>query len=106
TVAELLDRGGYTPRLGEHPDLTVRVIDRDYVIECKRIFSPAKVIDRLREAGKQLHADRKNVTAATRGIVAISLSRVLSPEGQAFRIVTRDRGRAGLDAWLEQIRAT
>jgi len=104
TVADLPRRGGYSPVLGEHPDLRVHVVDRDYLIECKRIFSPAKTATRINEAGKQLHGDRKNATASARAIIAISLSRVLNPRDKAFRISRTDVARKGLVAWLEEAR--
>jgi hypothetical protein len=104
TLAALLKRAGYAPRLGEHPDLLVHVVDRDYVIECKRVFSAAKVITRIAEAGAQLHADRKNVVASTCGIVAISLSRFLGANDEAFRAPDEDIARRALETWLERAR--
>ena len=50
-----------------------------WIVEAfKRIFAPTKVPTRLREAGEQLRRSLRDEPATARGIVAISLSRLLS----------------------------
>lgn len=104
TLAALLQRAGYAPHIGEHPDLLVTVDDTDYAIECKRMFSAAKVGTRISEAGKQLHRDKHQVRAGTRGIVAISVARFLSGNNEIFPARDARAGYEALATYLDGIR--
>jgi hypothetical protein len=83
---------GIQPRLAE-PDIRIEVLGRPFHIACKRVFSEAKLRTRLREAGEQLHRSLRDEPATARGIVAMSLSRLLNPAEmqRTYRIHSKRR---------------
>ena len=78
---------GYTPILGKHPDLACEVDGRKLLIECKRPSSDGAIRKRLKEAGGQLGRQLKDWRAGTgtRGVVALSLTKVINPGDQFLR---------------------
>ena len=84
TLAARLWRAGFQPRLGEHPDLICAVEGKELFFECKRPLSPKKVKKRINEAGDQLRANLKEAAPGTRGIIAISLSKILNPGDKLY----------------------
>jgi hypothetical protein len=100
SFASMLSRAGFSPELGEHPDVSIIVDGRVFLFQCKRLFTPAKLQTRIREAGRQLRDDRKNHPATARGIVVMSLSRVLNPAAMAFRAPDSKTAHDALGTWL------
>jgi len=84
TLAARLWRAGFHPRLGEHPDLICTVGGRELLFECKRPLSPKKVKKRINEAGDQLRADLRIAAPGARGIIAVSVSKVLNPGDKLY----------------------
>lgn len=107
SVAAKLHRAGFEPKLGEHPDLSIVVNERTVCFECKRPSSEAKVVDRLKEAEDQLLRvlNDPRVPRRARGVVAISLSKVMNPGDKLFVYQLEDRGRQGLVETLERAAA-
>jgi hypothetical protein len=93
---------GYKPRLAE-PDLRVEVLGRDFHIACKRVLSPAKIPTRLDEAAHQLRRSLRDSPATARGIIAISLSRILNPGGAAALMGHFAEAADALEHWLNQV---
>jgi hypothetical protein len=104
-MAAKLKQAGYKPILGERPDLACDVDDRRLHIECKRPASDNAVRKRLKEAGGQLEVQMKNwkTLAGTRGVIAVSLSRVLNPGDKFLRYKREDEAREFLGDSLEKI---
>jgi hypothetical protein len=84
TLAARLWDAGFQPRLGEHPDLVCAVEGRELLFECKRPLSPGKVKKRINEAGDQLRANLKVAAPGARGIIAVSVSKVLNPGDKLY----------------------
>jgi hypothetical protein len=101
-LASTLWRSGFEPVLGEHPDLKCRVENRWVFFECKRLFStsPQKLRERIREAADQIQKNRQKAPHGTRGIIAVSLSRVFNPSQASRPILNEQQGRQELAAWL------
>ena len=94
-LAARLWRAGYSPELGEHPDLAVQVADRRLLIQCERPFAWASAQGSFNKAKRQL---RRNLAAAppgSRAVIALSLNRLLHPGDQLM--VYSDEGRARRD---------
>jgi hypothetical protein len=92
SLASKLARAGLAPQLGEHPDLQCEVEGKRLWIECKRPLSAEKVGKRIVEANRQLHRHMKAAPSDMRGIIAVSLSKVVS-SGDTFLAYT-DEARA------------
>ena len=68
-----------------------------FFIECKRVFSPAKVEVRIREAADQIRTELRHALPSTRDVVAVSLSPVMNPDAVAFRVANRPTGNQALE---------
>jgi len=85
SVAAMAARRGLTPMLSStNPDVSFEFGGRLVKIECKRVLSVNRIMERLNEGTKQL---KKSVRSATSdiGIVAISLSKLVNP-GDRFLV--------------------
>lgn len=102
-LATHLSRAGFHPRLGEHPDLLCEVVGKTLFFECKRPFSASKVSKRISQAAKQLRVNLKVAAPGTRGVIAISVSKVLNPGDKLFVTPNELRGRQGLEDALEAV---
>ncbi len=81
-VASKFWRAGQHPNLGKEADVEVNFGSSEYLIECKRPFSPARVESLIEEASGQLRtrlAERKD---GARGLIALSYSKL--SEGPGF----------------------
>ena len=92
--------GGIDPDLAGLADLRCVVQDRDVFIECKRPWSENSVDDNIQDAMHQL---KKRYAVArepdrARGVVALSVSRVLNPDGKRRNVQSLD----DLDRMLEE----
>lgn len=62
-------------------DLKLSYRDYSYLIECKRIESPKKLIERVKEAKKQiLRALDNSIKVKTKGIIVVDISKIINPE--------------------------
>ena len=91
-LAASLSRAGLTPTLGEHPDLQCVVDGRRLLFECKRPFSDSRVVKRINQAENQLRSNPRG----TRGVIAISFSKILNPGDKLFVMENETEGRRGL----------
>lgn len=100
-LASTLWRAGFQPVFGE-PDLKCQVGDRWFFFACKRLFSPSlqQLRRRINEAAKQIRESRSTAPPGTRGIIAISLSRILNPSQAARPTLNEQQGREELATWL------
>ncbi|HEY8515703.1 MAG TPA: hypothetical protein VIS07_09340 [Candidatus Binatia bacterium] len=80
TLAAKLERFGRRTEHGEHPDVTLRLPQRDIFLECKRTFSPKKVDENMKDAEAQLASDLEEAPGTTFGVVAIDVTKVVNPE--------------------------
>ena len=92
-LATKLWRAGFPPRLGEHPDLTIDVGEKRFLIQCKRPFSQGSARRCFRDAKAQLRRDLEGAPAGARGIIALSLSRLLNPGDQLLVYSSEDHAR-------------
>ena len=84
-VAAMAAQRGIKPILSEtNPDVSFEFEDRWVKIECKRVLTAERIIDRLKEGAKQLEKSVQH-TASDIGIVAISLSKLVNP-GNLFLV--------------------
>ena len=58
-------------------------------IECKRPLSAGKVGKRIGDAYRQLHRDMKDAPPGTRGVIAVSLSKLVDSGGRRYRVPRR-----------------
>jgi hypothetical protein len=77
-VAAMAARRGLTPTLSNtNPDVSFEFESRQVKIECKRILSVNRIMERLRQGTKQLEKSVQG-TISDIGIVAISLSKLVN----------------------------
>jgi hypothetical protein len=85
SVAAMGARSGLAPKLSNtNPDVSFQFEGRWVKIECKRVLSVNRIMERLREGAKQLERSVQG-TASDIGIVAISLSKLINP-GDRFLV--------------------
>ncbi len=93
---------GVEPILGEHPDLKCIVDGRVLFFECKRPFSESKVVKRINQAAKQLRVSLRKATPGTRGVIAVSFSKILNPGEKLLVMDNEVHGRRSLELALER----
>jgi hypothetical protein len=85
SVAAMAARRGLTPTLSNtNPDVSFQFEGRWVKIECKRVMSVNRIMERLKEGTKQLEKSVQRA-ASDIGIVAISVSKLLNP-GDRFLV--------------------
>ena len=101
---------GLKPVLGDSPDLACEVDHTRLIFECKRPFSPAKVKKNIVEAADQLRRDLRGQPLGTRGMIAISLSKILNPGNvlltESTETVLRNEMKRGTRDLAERHRQT
>ena len=80
---------GITPDLSGPADVACDVRSRRLLFECKRPFSDAKLTRRINEAAEQLERKLDSQPQGARGLIAISLSRIINP-GDARLVGTNE----------------
>ena len=100
-LARTLWQAGFQPILGEHPDLKCQVDSSWFFFECKRLFSLQQLRRRIGQAAEQVQKNQSTALPGTRGILAISLSRILNPAQAARQSLNEQHGREELATWLE-----
>jgi hypothetical protein len=106
-LASKLVRANLNPSF-EEPDLSCEVDGKRFFIACKRPFSSSKVIRWIYEAKDQILTTLKAYTLkdgsiGARGVIAISLSKVLNPGDQLARYSDEVEGRIRLQNELQKI---
>jgi hypothetical protein len=83
---------GFPPEFGLRGDVSVRIGEQHIFVECKRPSSEAKVVPRISEALDQLESDYASCDAPRRcrGIVALSMTKIINPRGGWRRYRTAD----------------
>lgn len=106
-LAARLKRAGFQPTLEEkRPDVTCRIDNRLFGFECKRVFSEAKVAERIVQASESLRSELEaRGPDAGSGVIVISVAKLLSPAQVPFRIQSQEAAMHLLDRWLEAIGA-
>lgn len=92
-LASKLWRAGFPPALGEHPDLTIEVGEKRFLIQCKRPFSQRSARRCFQDAKAQLRRDLEGAPVGSRGVIALSLSRLLNPGDQLLIYSSEERAR-------------
>lgn len=85
SMGAMAAREGLKPTLSiSNPDIAFHFDNRCIKMECKRVLSESKIVDRLRDGIKQLDKSVQSGTSDI-GLVAISLSKVFNP-GDRFLV--------------------
>ncbi len=88
-MAARLSRAGLKPELGKGTDVRCQIRDRQVLIECKRPFREEGVGPNLRKAAGQLREALRNEPAGARGVIAVSLTRLVS-KGERYIIASSE----------------
>lgn len=101
-LAARLHRAGFEPILGDHPDVACVVDGRELFFECKRPFSPDRVSRVMSRAAGQLESDIREHPGA-RGMVAVSLSKVMNVGDRLYAFDREEDGKHGLEDALTKV---
>jgi len=99
-LASKLWHAGLKPELGEHPDISCVVEGKLLLIECKRPVSVRGAKERITKARKQLQAEIKKRPVGARGVIALSMSKILNRGDKVYAYDTEAEGRDGLHRHL------
>lgn len=101
-LAGTLAKVGLPTTIGDSPDVTCRPLAPwQFFIECKRVFSPSKVDERIKLAAEQICEEMRNALPTTRGVIAISLSPVMNPGAVAPSVPNAQAAGRALELWLD-----
>jgi hypothetical protein len=95
-------RAGLSPRLGEHPDLSCIVNGRRLLIQCKRPGGLSGTRNAVSRARVQLTDDLRTASDDARGVIAISLAKLINPRDLAYVYEDEHRARGSLAARLHE----
>jgi hypothetical protein len=101
-LAATLWAAGLNPALGEHPDLSCEIESRLLLIECKRPASVSGARKAIARVRRQIVQNLKKCRAGSRGIIAVSLTKVVNSGDKLFVYRGESAGRAGLSAALDR----
>jgi len=96
-LAAKLWQAGLNPDLGERPDVACTVDGKLLLIECKRPVTSRSAKDAVSRARRQLLREIKKWPAGTRGVVALSMSKIMNRGDKIFAYDTEAQGREALD---------
>jgi hypothetical protein len=96
-------RASVITHLGPVSDILCEFRGRQLFIECKRPHSATKVARRIREAEAQILHHLRLALPQSRGVVAISLSRVLNPESVIFAMTDPAEGQRVFEEKVQAI---
>jgi hypothetical protein len=103
-LAAKLWTAGLDPTLGERPDLSCEIDGRRMLIECKRPASMGGARKAIAKARDQIVRDLKTCRAGSRGVIALSVAKIVNPGDRLFVYRGEAAGRAGLSAVLDSNR--
>ena len=103
TLASKLWGAGLAPEIGEHPDLRCEIEGRLLLIECKRALSERGLPGLIQRADHQLRRHSTGVTAASHGIVALSVSRIVNEGDKVLAFSDERRASEKLSGDLERL---
>ena len=103
-LASKLWTAGLDPILGERPDLSCEIDGRLLLIECKRPASMGGARKAIAKGRDQIVRDLKKCRAGSRGVIAISLAKIVNPGDKLFRYQGEAAGRKGLADVLDRYR--
>jgi len=106
TLAAKLWRAGLSPELGEHPDVRCSVDGRPVHIECKRPFSRLGARRAYTRALKQILTGLKDAPTGSRGIVALSITRLINTGHLVFMHENEAHGKEVLGKAMENLART
>jgi hypothetical protein len=101
-LASKLWVAGLRPTLSEHPDLSCEVGSRLLLIECKRPASVGGARKAISKARRQIVRDLKKCPIGSRGVIALSLSKVVNAGDKLLVYRGEAEGREALRAAVDR----
>jgi hypothetical protein len=91
---------GLNPTLGEHPDLSCEIESRLLLIECKRPASVGGARKAIARARRQIVQDLKRCRPGSRGVIAVSVTKIVNAGDKLLVYRGEAAGREALRAAL------
>jgi len=101
SLASKLSAAGLKASLGLGADVECEISGKQVLIECKRPFSGSAINKRIREARKQVESNLKNTRPGSRGVIAVSLSKIMNPTDKFFAFLEESSAKDKLADLLE-----
>jgi hypothetical protein len=101
--AAKLRQTGVFKNLSENPDVVCEANRQKVLVQCKRPLEENAITRNIRRATNQLRRDLKHENAGAKGVIAISLSRILSPKFGLFKGVSTGEVREVVSNKVDEI---
>ena len=101
-LASKLSRAGLDTSLEASSDICCIVKDRRVLIECKRPFSNKSIVKNVRVADKKLHHSLASAPAGSRGVIAVSFSRIVNPKDFILQYSDEDSAKHYLEDLIDE----
>jgi hypothetical protein len=92
-MASKLSRAGLDTGLEVNSDICCAVNGRRVLIECKRPYSNKSITKNVREANKKIHQSLACAPAGSRGVVAVSFSKIVNPKDFVLQYSDEDSAK-------------
>ena len=102
-LAAKLFAGGVVPTVGDRPDLQCEIASKAVLFECKRVLSERAARKRIGEAWDVLCDEAPKAGPEARGVVALSVTKLVNPGDQIFSASNEADAHSGLDRLLRAI---
>jgi hypothetical protein len=96
-------RAGFDAKPGMNADIECKVGDKYVLVECKRPFREQNVTRQITKAGRQLRRRLSTFPSGSRGVIAISLSKVMNPGDKFFVYLEEISAKEALSRKLEAV---
>jgi len=103
SLASKIWSAGLKPSLGRLADIEIEVAGKLLLIECKRPFREKRIKRRMKEARKQIDGWVKDRPPGSRGVIAVSVTKVLNPGDKILPYRDVSSAKATLSRLLEQL---
>lgn len=92
-LASKFSRAGINTVLGLNSDICCDVEGKSVLVECKRPLSSKSITKNVRDARKALNRHLRSAPVGSRGVIAISFSRIINPIDEMLRYIDEESAK-------------
>lgn len=104
-LASQLHSAGLKPTLSMSPDVQLEIAGKQVLIECKRPLGERAIVTRIKRAREQIDGWTKKMPPGSRGVIAVSATKVLNAGDKLLPFYTEAAAKENLSRMLSMLAA-